>query len=99
MSEQKKSFPGYMPPDITHAQMGDCASREDKLIHYLKKLCHELKRMNDLSQWELYIRFVESAQEHGGAFDCNSAAMLRVLEPPKRKRKRKKKELDLLDLM
>lgn len=76
------------PSSISCSQAGGYSSPNKELIRCLKKICHELKRANHLSEINLYIRLAEIARERGDAFGYDWAAMMCGLEPQKRKRKK-----------
>ena len=59
----------------------------DESARWLKKIYHELKRANHLSELSYYVRLAEIARERGGALGIDCTAMLRGLTPQKRKRK------------
>lgn len=80
------------PESISYSQTGNYPARADETAHYLKKIYHELKRANRISELELYIRFAEIAHEREGAFGCDCASMLRELEAGRALQKPKRKK-------
>lgn len=77
------------PPETSWTQVDSYLSQDGELIRCLKKLCHQLKRANRLSELNLYIRLAEIVHERESVFGDEWAAMMWGLEPQKRKRKKR----------
>ena len=77
------------PLSISCSQAGSYSSQNEELIRCLKKICHELKRANHLSELNLCISLAEIARERGDVFGYDWATMMCGLEPQKRKRKKR----------